>query len=135
MTATKPHNKPVGERDLGEVSTEAVLIIPVVLLLILAIVQTATGWFARNALDGAAEDALRAAQQSESPDTAARDSVNTNAAFIRRVTVTVVPSERSDRVTVTVTGDVNGAFPGMSWRIAGHATGPLERFRPQGDPA
>ena len=139
-TGPRPRNTSTPASERGEVSTEAVLVMPIVILLMFAVVQTGVAWFARNALDAAAEDALRAAQAqpasalAEVADTTARTSVSSNAGFIKDVAVTVGPASRADRIVVRVSGEVGGAFPGMRWHITGTASGPLERFRPQGEP-
>ena len=120
--------------ERGDVTASNVIIIPLVMLLCFAVIQYAVAWHAKNALNAAAEDGLRAAQTNAliDPTAVARTSLNTNAAFIANVAV--IPSRPTPgRLTITITGNVSGPFPGLTWTLTGHATGPLETFRVQGD--
>ena len=120
----------VSER--GEVTASAVVMIPLVMLMMFAIVQTAIGWHAKSALEAAAEDGLRAAQTSsiDQATGAATQSAQMNAGFVDDFTVSATPTLAG--LTVTVTGKVPGPIPGTRWTITARATGPLELFRPQG---
>jgi Flp pilus assembly protein TadG len=120
--------------ERGEVSASNVIIIPLVMLLCFAVIQYAVAWHARNALNAAAEDGLRAAQTNTliDPTAVAQTSLNANAAFIANVAV-IQRTPAPGRLTITVTGNVVGPFPGLTWSLTGQATGPLETFRLQGD--
>lgn len=122
-------------RETGETTTSAVVLVPLTLLMIFAVVQYAVGWHAKSALDAAAEDGLRAAQNNTHADPidAAKASAHMNAGFVTNLTVTVTPPAPG-RLTVTVAGQVPGPFPGMRWTIVARATGALDRFRLQGEP-
>lgn len=121
--------------EAGEVTAAAVVIIPMVMLLMFATVQYAVAWYAKAALNAAAEDGLRATQTNPdtSPSTAAQASLDGNARFVDAVTITT-ETPTPGQLTVTVTGRVPGAFPGLTWTLTGQASGPLETFRPQGNP-
>lgn len=112
---------------------QAVVLVPLTLLLIFAIVQFAVAWYAKTALTAAAEDGLRQAQTNagQPPEAAAERSAQMNAGFVDDLAAS---SERTGngRITVTVTGKVPAAFPGIRWTITGTATGPSEEFRLQG---
>jgi Flp pilus assembly protein TadG len=103
------------------VTVQAVVLVPLTLLLLFAIVQFSVAWYAKLALTAAAEDGLRYTQTNptRAPETSATQSAMSNAGFV-------------SGLTVTVRGQVPAAFPGFSWTITGSATGPLEIFRPQG---
>ena len=120
-----------GER--GDVTVQAIMIVPLALLLIFAIVQFAVAWYAKAALTAAAEDGLRYAQTNptQPAEAVTEASARSNAGFVTDLTVT---SNRPGpgRLTVTVRGHVPAAFPGFTWSITGNATGSLELFRPQG---
>ena len=121
-----------GER--GEVTASAVVIVPLVMIIMFAIVQTAIGWYAQAALNAAAEDGLRSAQTNATNNAvpAAQASIDGNARFVSGVTInTMTPNP--GMFTVTVTGRVPGAFPGLTWHLTGRASGSLETFRPQGN--
>jgi Flp pilus assembly protein TadG len=129
-----------GER--GSATVEALLLFPLVTLLIFGFIQTSIAWFARGAMQAAASDSLSAYQANTSglslnaPDPVATgvESMKRNANFVQNVTVTgPVTASRADRVTYRVSGKVGGFFPGMSWTISAIASGPVERFRPQGN--
>jgi Flp pilus assembly protein TadG len=129
-------NRRTGMRrsERGDISAWNVIIIPLVMLLCFAVIQYAVAWHAKNALNAAAEDGLRAAQTNAliDPTAAARTSLNTNAAFVADVAV-VSTTPTPGRLTITITGNVLGPFPGLTWTLTGRATGPLETFRVQGD--
>lgn len=129
---TDPHRSN-RERERGDVTVQAIVLVPLTLLLLFAIVQFSVAWCAKLALTAAAEDGLRYTQTNptRAPESSAVQSVTSNAGFVSGLTVT---SQRPsvDRLTVTVRGQVPAAFPGFSWTITGTATGPLEIFRPQG---
>ncbi len=121
--------------ERGDITATNVVIIPLVMLLCFAVIQYAVAWHAKNALNAAAEDGLRAAQVNPDldPSGIARTSLTTNAGFISNVIITPT-TPAPGRLTVTVTGNVPGPFPGLTWTLSGHATGPLERFQVQGNP-
>jgi Flp pilus assembly protein TadG len=136
------HNKPDGscgvaskQRERGEVTVQAIFIVPLIMLTMFAIVQYSVAWYAKAALNAAAEDGLRAAQTSAdaNPTPAAQASITTNARFVSGITITPT-TPTPGQLTVTVTGNVAGAFPGLTWTITGRASGPLETFRSQGNP-
>lgn len=120
-----------GER--GDTTVQAVVLVPLTLLLMFAIVQFAMAWYAKTALTAAAEDGLRQAQTNagQAPEPAAERSALMNAGFVDDLAAT---SQRTvaGRITVTVTGKVPAAFPGLRWTITGTATGPIEELRLQG---
>ena len=120
--------------ERGDITASNVIIIPLVMLLCFAVIQYAVAWHAKNALNAAAEDGLRAAQTNTliDPSVVAQTSLNTNAAFIANVAV-VQRTPAPGRLTITVTGNVVGPFPGLTWSLTGQATGPVETFRVQGD--
>jgi Flp pilus assembly protein TadG len=123
------------QRERGDVTVQAIFIVPLVMLTMFAIVQYSVAWYAKAALNAAAEDGLRAAQTSAdaNPTPAAQASINTNARFVSGITITPT-TPTPGQLTVTVTGNVAGAFPGLTWTITGRASGPLETFRAQGNP-
>ena len=121
-------------RERGEVTASAVVIVPLVMIIMFAIVQTAIGWYAQAALNAAAEDGLRSAQTNATNNAvpAAQASIDGNARFVSGVTITTA-TPTAGVLSVTVTGRVPGAFPGLTWHLTGRASGTLETFRPQGN--
>lgn len=123
----------------GEVSVEAVIAFPILLLMIFAVVQLSFSWYGRAALNSAAQDALSAVQTNSTglgvgldPDAVAKASVAGNAGFVGNVTVSGPVMLTDGRVRVTVQGKVPAPFPGASRTISGSAVGTLDAFRPQG---
>ena len=120
-----------GER--GDTTAQAVVLVPLTLLLVFAIVSFAVAWYAKTALTAAAEDGLRYAQTNagQPPEPTAEQSARANAGFVDDLTVTST-TNTAGRLTVTVHGKVPGAFPGLRFTITGTATGVREEFREQG---
>ena len=128
------------KREDGEVSVEAVIAMPFLLLMIFAVAQLSFAWYGHAALNGAAQDALSAVQTNSTgiamfrdPDTVARATMQRNAGFVSIVSVTTQPLA-DGRYTVTVIGRVPAPFPGATRTIQGSAVGTLDNFRPQGQP-
>jgi Flp pilus assembly protein TadG len=127
-------------REDGELSVEAIIIFPFLLLMIFAIAQLSFAWYGRAALQSAAQDALSVVQTNSTgvgrPQVAeaiAKASMQQNAGFVGHVTVVEVPLPNG-RYKVTVTGSVPAPFPGASRTISASAVGTLDNFRQQGQP-
>lgn len=134
--ATEPGRR----HEAGDITVEAVIAIPLLLLMVFACVQLSFNWFGRAALSAAAQDALSTVQTNSTgqrgyvdPDAVARASMRRNAGFVGSVTATMEPLD-DGRIKVTVTGRVPSAFPGATIRIESSAVGTLDNFRPQGEP-
>ena len=71
-------------------TASAVVIVPLVMIIMFAIVQSAIGWYAQAALNAAAEDGLRAAQTNVTgnPVPAVQASIDGNARFVSAITIT-----------------------------------------------
>ena len=71
-----------GER--GDVTVQAIVVVPLALLLIFAIVQFAVAWYAKAALTAAAEDGLRYAQTNptQPAEAVTAASARSNAGFV-----------------------------------------------------
>ncbi len=127
-------------REDGEVSVEAVIVFPFLLLMVFAIVQLSFAWYGRAALNAAAQDALSAEQtnstgigQPQNSTAVAKASMLQNAGFVDNVAVSFVPLS-DGRYKVTVVGTVPAPFPGASRTISASAVGTLDNFRSQGQP-
>ena len=125
--------------ETANITVEAVIAIPLLLLMVFACVQLSFNWFGRAALQTAAQDALSVYQTNSTgqrgfrdPNTVAQQSARRNAGFVASVTQTMEPLP-DGRVKVTVAGRVPAAFPGATIRIESSAIGTLDNFRPQGD--
>ena len=124
---TRPHRP-----ETGSVSLEAVLILPVVLVTLLAVIQVTLWAYADRVTDTAAREGARAARLSGLPadgEARAED-------FLRRLgATTVLTPNVTARVTATgVTVEVHGLaatlLPAFRLAVAGHSSGAIERFDP-----
>ena len=87
---TRPNRRRREPGECGEVTASAVVIVPLVMIIMFAIVQTAIGWYAQAALNAAAEDGLRSAQTNATNNAvpAAQASIDGNAGFVSAITIT-----------------------------------------------
>ncbi len=118
-------------RDRGDATVEAVIIVPVIVVLTLLVVQFVLVWHGRHVAQAAAQTAARsAAAYQAQPDVgqAAGDEylaeVAPNLLPGRSVTVT----RDATAVTVIVTADVLTVIPFAGFHIQEQATAPLEMF-------
>lgn len=121
---------PRGSRgQTGSSTTELVLLMPVVFLLVLLIVQFGLWLHARQVATAAAQDGLTAAQMELGTSVAGRERAERFAAEgggLREVQIDAVRNATSARVTVAaVTPTV---LPGMTWNVSVVAEGPVERW-------
>ncbi len=118
--------------EAGFSSLEAVIVLPVVVVLSMLIVQTVMLWHARNVAEAAARDGLRVARgyQATGPqgqaaavqylDTVAGPMLTARSATVRRGPQTVV---------VSVHATVMSVVPFGSFHVDEQATGPVESFQ------
>ncbi len=118
------------DREEGSTTVEFALLVAVLILAVLAPVQVALWWHARQAADLAVEEALDAAQLTTATaadgETAAHE-VLSQVGSLREATVRVT------RSATTVTAEVRGRaaqllLVGPRWPVAVRATAPVERF-------
>lgn len=135
--APPPYERAARRRrsERGDATATAVSVIPIVMLMCFAIVQTAVGWYAQTALNAAAQDGLRSAQTNPTadPTNTAIVSAQLNANFINNLKATTA-TPAIGRLSVTVTGNVAGLFPGLTRTLIAKASGSVETFRMQGNP-
>lgn len=113
----------------GLTSTELAVVMPVLIALVLVPFQIALWWHARQVADGAAREALDAAQvvtATADDGIRAADWFLDAAGNITGPQVTV--TRTAETVTVEVTGRAPRLLPGMDWQVAARAEGPIERF-------
>lgn len=120
-----------GPRDRGAGTLELVVVFPVVLVLIIAIIQAALFFHARNVALAAAQEGVRAATSyGAAPSRAVRaaqdflDGAGQGALQSRRITRSI----SGQSVTLTVAGQAPAVLPGIRWGVAQTASGPIERF-------
>ncbi|MEV3854962.1 TadE family protein [Streptomyces sp. NPDC050095] len=132
---TKPQRRLAG--DKGAATTQLVLVIPAVLLMMLLSVQFAVAWHAQHVAQFTAERALAAARAKGA--TAADGQAQARASLAQlggRVLTgpSVTVARTATRATVHVEGGVLRVVPGLELRATGTASGPVERLTlPGGD--
>lgn len=121
------------ENDRGEATTEMVLVVPVLLVLITLVVQFALWYHATNVADAAADEGVRAARVRGGTAEAGQISTEN---FLSQTgpTIVVTPevfvSRDADRARVEVHGRVVSVVPGIWLPVDAVAESPLEEFRP-----
>ena len=137
--APAPHHQPSRRRsprlcgDHGSASTELVIAMPALLLLVLASVHVGLWFHARHIVAAATEEGARTARHQGSTDAAGADTANEfldqlgpNVVLDRHVTV----SRTATTVTVTITGHAPAVIPGLFLDVDASTTSPIEQFRP-----
>jgi len=119
--------------DRGSASTELVIVMPLLLLLVLASVHVGLWFHARHVVDAAAQEGARAARAADATDTDGErrarqmlDTLGSTAVTDRTVTV----SRDARFVTVTITGNAPPIVPGLVLPVSATSTSPIEAFRP-----
>lgn len=118
--------------DSGSASTELVIAMPALLLLVLASVHVGLWFHARHLAAAASQEGARAARHLGADDTAGYDratqfldQLGPNVLLDRNVVIT----RTATSVTVTVTGHAPAVIPGLTLAIDATTTSPLETFR------
>ena len=122
-----------GHGDHGSASTELVIAMPALLLLVLASVHLGLWYHARHIASAAAEEGARAASFASANTTAGPseasqfiDQVGPNVLIDRQITL----DRTATTVTVTITGHSPAVIPGLTMTVTASATAPRETFRP-----
>lgn len=121
--------------DQGSAATEAVLVTPVLLFLVMLVIQFGLWFHAQHVAQAAAEEGARAARSELGSAAAGQDRAN---AFLDQAGPTIISNRTVtatrtvDQVTVEVHGRAVTVVPGFSLTIDATATSPVERFRDSG---
>ena len=120
--------------EAGLTSTELAVLMPVLIALVLVPFQVALWWHAKQVADGAAREAIDAAQVATATEA---DGVRAAQWFLDAAGNIVEPDVTVTRTPDTVTAQVAGRapriLPGFDWRVTAYAVGPVERFIPEPD--
>jgi Flp pilus assembly protein TadG len=120
-------------RERGDATVEAVLAVPVLLLVILTIIQFALWYHASHTAKAAAQEGVRAARVEGGTATDGRARATD---FMARAVptliegVTITASRDDDHTRVEVRGTLRSLVPGLHLTVAAEADSPVERFRP-----
>jgi len=116
----------------GIATTEAVLVTPVLLLLVMLVIQFGLWFHAQHVAQAAAEEGARAARSASGSASAGQER---SEAFLDQAGPTIITdqvvtaSRTADIVTVQVHGRSVNVVPGIALPINATATSPVERFR------
>jgi Flp pilus assembly protein TadG len=116
----------------GIATTEAVLVTPVLLLLVMLVIQFGLWFHAQHVAQAAAEEGARAARSASGSASAGQER---SEAFLDQAGPTIITdrvvtaSRTADIVTVQVHGRSVTVVPGLALPINATATSPVERFR------
>ena len=118
----------IGRDERGAMTLELSVIFPALVLFVFLSVQVGLWWHARQVAQGAAQEAVEAAQVEGAVDQDGADAAVwflTQAGYMSDITVGV--GRDATTVTVTVAGDAFQIIPFGNWPVAVTASGPLEQ--------
>lgn len=123
--------------DEGITTVEAILTVPVMVAMILAIIEVALWWYARQVASTAADEAARTARAYASTNAAGESrgasyltTVDPGNTTLRHPHVHV--TRTATTVTVQVTGQVVSIVPFLTPDVSVTVTAPVERYVPAG---
>lgn len=123
--------------DCGIGTVEAVLTVPVIVLMILGAVQVGLWWYSRQLAETAAQEAARAARSYAASAAAGRaegysylSKVDAGGTALRNPSIKVTRGAQT--VTVTVTGDIVSLVPWVAQAVTITVTSPIETYVPAG---
>lgn len=118
--------------ERGDATVEAVLAVPVLLLLVLLVIQFGLYYHAAHTAEAAAQEGARAARvegaSAADGDDRAR-SFMADAAPTLVHDVTIYATRDTDTARVEVRGVVHAIVPGLNLSVHAEAASPVERFR------
>lgn len=121
-----------GRGERGSASTEAVLVTPVLLFLVMLIVQFGLWYHAQHVVRAAAQEGVRAARAEAGTDD---DGTERATDFLARAGPSIVAAlevsvdRDSEVASVSIRGEAVSVVPGFHLPVKATATSPVERFR------
>lgn len=118
--------------DHGSASTELVIVMPLLLLLVLASVHMGLWFHARHLVNASAQEGARAARAAGATDAdgyARADQMLVDLGSGAVANPTVIVTRNGSTVTVTVSGQSPAVVPGLSMSVQATSTSPIEEFR------
>ena len=119
--------------ERGDATVEAVLAVPVLLLLVLLVIQFGLYSHAAHTAEAAAQEGARAARVEGASAADGEDRARTfmaDAAPALVDDVTITATRDTDTARVEVRGVVHAIVPGLNLTVHADAESPVERFRP-----
>ena len=118
--------------ERGQATTELVLLVPVLMLLIMGVVHFGLWYHAGHVVRAAAQEGVRAARAEDGTTDAGRTRAErflASAAPTLITRATIDAARNSEMATVEVRGQVIGVIPGLPLPVRARATSPVESFR------
>jgi Flp pilus assembly protein TadG len=121
--------------ERGSATTEAVLVTPVLLFLVMLVIQFGLWYHAQHVVQAAAQEGVRTARVEGSTADAGRSRA---VDFLASVGTTIIvgpvvtATRDADSAVVKVRGQAVTVVPGLKLAVAATATSPVERFRDPG---
>jgi Flp pilus assembly protein TadG len=118
--------------EAGDATVEAVLAVPVLILLIMLVIQFGLYYHAAHTAEAAAQEGARAAR---AQGAAASDGQRRAEEFMVDAAPTLVSNVRvvvtrdADTAQIEVRGTVHSIVPGLTFSVHADAESPVERFR------
>ena len=122
-----------GRSEAGAATTEFVIIVPALMLLIMLVIQFALYYHAANVATAAAQDSVRAARienGSAGAGQARAHELLDHAGDSVFTSVSVQTSRGGRSVRAQVDGTVISVIPGLHLQVSRSADGPIEQFLP-----
>lgn len=119
----------------GDATVEAVLAVPVLLLLIMTVIQFGLWYHAEHTAEAAAQEGVRAARVEGGAATDGRDRAERfmhDAAPTLVNDVSIETARDTEVARVEVRGSVRAIIPGLHLSVHAEAESPVERFRADG---
>jgi Flp pilus assembly protein TadG len=121
------------QRESGAATTELVIVMPLLLLLVLASVHVGLWFHANHLVDAAAHEGARAARAMGGTDDDGYQRANQMLRDLGSGSVTdptVTVTRNAGSVTVSVTGQSPPVIPGLTMAVSASTTSPIETFTP-----
>ncbi len=120
------------QREQGSATTELVIAMPVLLLLIMCIIQFGLWYHASHVAESAAQEGVRAARVdtgSAAAGQARAEQFVAAAAPTLLVDVAIHTTRNVDTARVEISGTVRSIVPGLNLPVRAEAESPIESFR------
>ncbi|WP_416968268.1 TadE/TadG family type IV pilus assembly protein [Streptomyces sp. 4F14] len=135
MPVTQPRHL---RGDRGAVTTETVIVMPLLLTLVMLLAQATVWWHAVHIAQTATAHALAATRVDDGTTTDGRHEAEhlldqLGPGPLRDVRITV--TRTADRADVRITGTAASVVPFLHLPVDTHVSGPVERFRPNAQAA
>ena len=118
--------------DAGAATTELVILMPLMLLLVLVSVHLALWFHARHIVNAAAQEGARSARALDATDLdgkARADQILVDLGSKAVTDPSVTVARDATTVTVTVSGRSPGVVPGLGLEVQATSTSPIEQFQ------